>query len=236
VLVIVARYRLEKIKVWQRPTLGRAFAPPLPLSGSSTIGAAGLHFRVPHGAWPSLAAPCFTHPWTSDGNGWNPCDMVKVLRHTAYNTRFKAEHLPVGCHGFHRRPHSVHPPCGSRPRATEGGAQGVGSPLICPQCGSEMNLIAVITDRAEVGKILRCLIKTGRALPGLEPSSPLYAPSPPAAVVSTNTPAPQAARQPAAAHASPECAHRVPPRDHESPGVKALPSCQAAPSRSPKAQ
>jgi hypothetical protein len=34
-----------------------------------------------------------------------------------------------------------------------------------------MKLIAVITDPAEVGKILRPLIKTGRAPPGLNPSS-----------------------------------------------------------------
>ena len=37
-------------KAWQRPTL--------PLSSSSTIGAAGLNFRV------------------RDGNGWNPCAIV----------------------------------------------------------------------------------------------------------------------------------------------------------------
>jgi len=44
-------------------------------------------------------------------------------------------------------------------------------PLICPHCGSEMSLIAVIADPAEVGKILRHLINTGRAPPGLDPSS-----------------------------------------------------------------
>jgi hypothetical protein len=46
-------------------------------------------------------------------------------------------------------------------------------PLICPQCGSEMKLIAVITDPAEVDKILRHLIKKGRAPPGFDPSLPL---------------------------------------------------------------
>jgi hypothetical protein len=34
-----------------------------------------------------------------------------------------------------------------------------------------MKLIAVITDPAEVRKILRHLIKTGRPPPGLDPSS-----------------------------------------------------------------
>jgi hypothetical protein len=34
-----------------------------------------------------------------------------------------------------------------------------------------MRLIAVITDPADVGKILHHLIKTGRAPPGLDPSS-----------------------------------------------------------------
>ncbi len=42
-------------------------------------------------------------------------------------------------------------------------------PLICPRCGSEMKVIAVITDAAEVRKTLRHLIKTGRAPPGLDP-------------------------------------------------------------------
>jgi hypothetical protein len=44
-------------------------------------------------------------------------------------------------------------------------------PLICARCGSEMKLIAVVTDPAEVGKILRHLLKIGRAPPGLDPSS-----------------------------------------------------------------
>ena len=43
-------------------------------------------------------------------------------------------------------------------------------PLVCPRCGSEMRLIAVITDPAEVRTILRHLLKTGRAPPGLDPS------------------------------------------------------------------
>jgi hypothetical protein len=44
-------------------------------------------------------------------------------------------------------------------------------PLICPRCGSEMKLIAVITNPSEAAKILRHLIKIGRAPPGLDPSS-----------------------------------------------------------------
>ena len=44
-------------------------------------------------------------------------------------------------------------------------------PLLCPRCGSEMRLIAVITDPAEVRKILRHLLKIGRAPPGLDPSA-----------------------------------------------------------------
>jgi hypothetical protein len=46
-------------------------------------------------------------------------------------------------------------------------------PLICRHCGSEMKLIAVITDPPEVRKILRHLIKTGRARPGLDSSPPV---------------------------------------------------------------
>ena len=45
------------------------------------------------------------------------------------------------------------------------------SPLVCPRCGSEMKPIAVITDPAEVGKILRHLLKIGRAPPGLDASA-----------------------------------------------------------------
>jgi hypothetical protein len=42
------------------------------------------------------------------------------------------------------------------------------SPLVCPRCGSEMKLIAVITDPAEVRTILRHLVKIGRSPPGLD--------------------------------------------------------------------
>jgi hypothetical protein len=41
-------------------------------------------------------------------------------------------------------------------------------PLVCPRCGSEMKLIAVITDPAEVRTILRHLVKIGRSPPGLD--------------------------------------------------------------------
>jgi hypothetical protein len=44
-------------------------------------------------------------------------------------------------------------------------------PLICPRCGSQMKLIAVITDPSEVRRILRHLLKIGRAPPGLDPNS-----------------------------------------------------------------
>jgi hypothetical protein len=44
-------------------------------------------------------------------------------------------------------------------------------PLLCPWCGSEILLIAVITDPAEVGTILRHLLKIGRGPPGLDPST-----------------------------------------------------------------
>jgi len=30
-------------------------------------------------------------------------------------------------------------------------------PLVCPKCGSEMKVIAIITDLQEVDKILECL-------------------------------------------------------------------------------
>ena len=42
------------------------------------------------------------------------------------------------------------------------------APLICPKCKSDMKVIAIITDRYEVRKILKHLIKTGKAPPGLD--------------------------------------------------------------------
>jgi hypothetical protein len=44
-------------------------------------------------------------------------------------------------------------------------------PLSCPRCHNPMKLIAVITDPAQVLKILRHLIKTGKPPPGLDPAS-----------------------------------------------------------------
>jgi hypothetical protein len=44
-------------------------------------------------------------------------------------------------------------------------------PLLCPRCGSEMKLIAVITDPVEVRKILRHLLKVGRSPPGFDASA-----------------------------------------------------------------
>jgi hypothetical protein len=44
-------------------------------------------------------------------------------------------------------------------------------PLCCPRCRSPMKIIAVITDPAQVLKILRHLVKTGKPPPGLDPAS-----------------------------------------------------------------
>ena len=43
-------------------------------------------------------------------------------------------------------------------------------PLICPRCSSKMRVLAVITNAAEVKKILRHLINIGCPPPGLDPS------------------------------------------------------------------
>jgi len=43
-------------------------------------------------------------------------------------------------------------------------------PLVCPKCGSEMRIIAVITDGYEINKILKHLIKTGKSPPGVDES------------------------------------------------------------------
>ena len=44
-------------------------------------------------------------------------------------------------------------------------------PLICRHCGSPMRIMAVITEPQQVRKILLHLIKTGKAPPGLDPTS-----------------------------------------------------------------
>ncbi len=38
-------------------------------------------------------------------------------------------------------------------------------PLVCPQCGEEMKVVAVIMDSVGVDKILRHLVKTGKSPP-----------------------------------------------------------------------
>ena len=44
------------------------------------------------------------------------------------------------------------------------------APFVCPRCGSEMKILAVITDTHEVKKILKHLVKTGKAPPGVDKS------------------------------------------------------------------
>lgn len=44
-------------------------------------------------------------------------------------------------------------------------------PMICPKCGSEMKVIAVIQEPEEIKRILRHLAKQGRPPPGFDPAS-----------------------------------------------------------------
>jgi hypothetical protein len=44
-------------------------------------------------------------------------------------------------------------------------------PLICPRCGGTMKIIAIILDSEETTKILKHLIKIGRAPPNFNPGS-----------------------------------------------------------------
>lgn len=41
-------------------------------------------------------------------------------------------------------------------------------PLVCPRCGDEMKVIAVIQDPEQIRKILAYLKRTGRSPPGME--------------------------------------------------------------------
>ena len=43
-------------------------------------------------------------------------------------------------------------------------------PLVCPKCGWEMKVIAVIQDPVEIRDILAHLVKTGRAPLGFDPA------------------------------------------------------------------
>ena len=42
-------------------------------------------------------------------------------------------------------------------------------PFVCPRCGAEMRVIAVIEDPDELGRILRHLVKIGRSPLGFDP-------------------------------------------------------------------
>ena len=42
-------------------------------------------------------------------------------------------------------------------------------PFMCPKCGAEMKVIAIIEDPEELKRILRHLVKIGRSPPGFEP-------------------------------------------------------------------
>lgn len=43
-------------------------------------------------------------------------------------------------------------------------------PLVCPQCGAEMNVIAIIEDPDELKRIFRHLVKFGRSPPNFDPT------------------------------------------------------------------
>ena len=44
-------------------------------------------------------------------------------------------------------------------------------PFVCEKCGSDIRVIAIIQDHAEIKKILQHLVKQGRAPPGVDPAS-----------------------------------------------------------------
>jgi hypothetical protein len=116
-----------------------------------------------------------------------PWGVRSIHYYGLYSSRCEArwERLPrvapVGCEDAHAAP----PPVGDAHSARQTVPQRASrsawakliakvyevDPLVRPRCASETRLIAVIRDPAEVGKILRQLIKTGRAPPDLDPNS-----------------------------------------------------------------
>jgi len=63
-------------------------------------------------------------------------------------------------------------------------------PFLCPWCGGEMKVIAVIMDPVEVEKILKHLVKTGKSPPGVSVESSTHTLTPP--LVSGERPGKQA--------------------------------------------
>ena len=45
------------------------------------------------------------------------------------------------------------------------------SALVCPKCGCEMKIVAIIEDPVEIRRILAHLLKAGRAPPGFDPAT-----------------------------------------------------------------
>jgi hypothetical protein len=43
-------------------------------------------------------------------------------------------------------------------------------PLVCPKCGSEMKILAIILDSYEINKILKHLVMIGKFPPGPDES------------------------------------------------------------------
>lgn len=46
--------------------------------------------------------------------------------------------------------------------------------MVCPKCGGDMKVIAIVGDPDELRRILRHLVKIGRSPPGFAPSVGLY--------------------------------------------------------------
>ena len=96
---------------------------------------------------------------------------------------YVAERAPQAWKGAHGVQHEV-PPCESIPESQTVDQAAVKSararllvkvyeihPFVCEKCGSDMRVIAIIQDQAEITKILRHLVKLGRAPPGVDPAS-----------------------------------------------------------------
>lgn len=45
-------------------------------------------------------------------------------------------------------------------------------PMVCPKCGAQMKMIAVIEDLDELGRSLKHLVKIRRSPPGFDPDRP----------------------------------------------------------------
>jgi hypothetical protein len=125
-----------------------------------------------------------------------PKGVQLIRRYGLYSSRIKgawesmphvAEHAPAGWKSRHERQTGNHEPGDFGPNEDEDFSDDSPNarayrkawarllskvyeidPMVCPKCGSEMKVIAVIQEPEKIKRILQHLVKQGRPPPGLD--------------------------------------------------------------------